>query len=80
MLLMANCLPVMTIQLLRSKQLTTQLVDEDSATDVSLEDSATDVPVEDSTIDIPKEGLATSTIAREEQTTTDGKAKASSGS
>ena len=48
---------------------------EECTTDVPMEDSTTNVPVEDSTIDIPKKDLATST--KEEQTTTDGKAKAS---
>ena len=66
------------------EECTTDVTMEDSATDAPVEecttnapveDSATDVPVEDSTINIPKKDLAIST--REEQTTAEGKAKAS---
>ena len=59
------------------KQTADNLVGEDSTTDVLVEVMFQwrILPVEDSTIDIPKKDLATST--REEQTTADGKAKAS---
>ena len=80
----ANGLSTINDDSVVKKQTADNLVSEDSATDapveecttdIPMEDSATDVPVEDSTIDIPKKDLATS--MREEQTTAEGKAKAS---
>ena len=88
----ANGLSTVNDDSVVKKQAADNLVGEDSATDVPVEECTTDVPMEDSatdvlveysTIDIPKKDLATSTIAREEQTycssftTGLGKAKAS---